>query len=60
MTELYTLSQKRILSAIKYEFLKMNENAFGQMEPLSEEVYASLPEYEDHPSEYYDKLLNEW
>ena len=31
----------------------------GSMLPLGEEVYASLPEYEDHPSEYYDKLLNE-
>ena len=31
----------------------------GCMLPLGEEVYASLPEYEDHPSEYYDKLLNE-
>jgi len=29
------------------------------MAPLSEEVYSSLPEYEDHPSEYYEKLLNE-
>ena len=58
-TELFTMPQKRILSAIKYEFLKMNAAAEG-MEPLSEEVYSSLPEYEDHPSEYYDKLLNEW
>jgi len=31
----------------------------GCMLPLGEEVYASLPEYEDHPSEYYDKLLDE-
>ena len=31
----------------------------GCMLPLGEEVYASLPEYEDHPSEYYEKLLNE-
>ena len=31
----------------------------GCMLPLGEEVYSSLPEYEDHPSEYYDKLLNE-
>ena len=54
------MPQKRILSAIKAEFIKMNENAFGHMEPLSEEVYASLPEYKEHPSEYYDKLLNEW
>ena len=30
----------------------------GYMLPLGEEVYASLPEYEDHPSEYYDKLLD--
>ena len=30
----------------------------GSMLPLGEEVYASLPEYEDHPSEYYDKLLD--
>ena len=57
-TDLFTMPQKRILSAIKYEFLKMNA-AEDEMEPLSEEVYASLPEYEDHPSEYYDKLLNE-
>ena len=31
----------------------------GSMLPLGEEVYSSLPEYEDHPSEYYEKLLNE-
>ena len=58
----FTLSQKRILSAIKYEFIKLNDynsDYSKVMEPLSEEVYASLPEYEDHPSEYYDKLLNE-
>ena len=65
-TDLFTMPQKRILSAIKYEFLKMNaaDDEFAvlkeaSMQPLSEEVYASLPEYEDHPSEYYDKLLNE-
>jgi len=43
----------------------------GSMLPLSDEAYTALikewnkptedelPEYEDHPSEYYDKLLNE-
>jgi len=53
MTELYTLSQKRILSAIKYEFIKMNDKAVGYMEPLSDEAYTALikewnklPEYE--------------
>jgi len=59
MTSQFTLSQRRILAAIKMEFMKMNAHDYG-MQPLSEEVYASLPEYEDHPSEYYDKLLNEW
>tara|TARA_Y100001956_G_scaffold42409_1_gene41408 strand:+ start:294 stop:509 length:216 start_codon:yes stop_codon:yes gene_type:complete len=62
MTELFTLSQKRILSTLKQEFVKMNMQLGLKvqegMEPLSEEVYASLPEYEDHPSEYYDKLLD--
>ena len=58
MTSLFTESQHRILKDIKLEFLKMNA-ADDEMEPLSEEVYASLPEYEDHPSEYYEKLLNE-
>ena len=58
MTSLFTESQLRILKDIKLEFLKMNANE-DEMEPLSEEVYASLPEYEDHPSEFYDKLLNE-
>ena len=57
MTELYTLSQKRILSAIKYEFLKMNENAFGQMEPLSDEAYTALIKEWNKPTE--DELLNE-
>lgn len=60
--------QKSILKAIKAEFRKINrEEDMGfitpkpskDMEPLSEVVYDSLPEYEDHPSEYYDKLLNE-
>ena len=66
MTSLFTESQHRILKDIKLEFLKMNaaDDEFAvlkeaSMVPLSEEVYASLPEYEDHPSEYYDKLLNE-
>ena len=58
MTSLFTESQLRILKDIKLEFLKMNADD-DEMEPLSEEVYASLPEYEDHPSEYYEKLLNE-
>ena len=57
MTELYTLSQKRILSAIKYEFLKMNENAFGHMEPLSDEAYTALIKEWNKPTE--DELLNE-
>ena len=58
----FTLSQRRILAAIKMEFIKLNSynSDYSEvMEPLSEEVYASLPEYEDHPSEYYEKLLNE-
>ena len=65
MTELFTLSQKRILSTLKQEFVKMNMQLGLKvqedegMEPLSEEVYSSLPEYEDHPNEYYDKLLDE-
>ena len=54
MTELYTLSQKRILSAIKYEFLKMNGNAFGQMEPLSEGDMVPLTD------EIYQAMLDEW
>lgn len=57
MTSLFTESQHRILKDIKLEFLKVNA-ADDKMEPLSEEVYASLPEYEDHPSEFYDKLLD--
>ena len=64
-TDLFTMPQKRILSAIKYEFLKMNA-AKAKMEPISDEAYTALvkeweklPEYEDHPSEYYDKLLDE-
>ncbi len=57
MTSLFTESQQRILKDIKLEFLKVNA-ADNKMEPLSEEVYASLPEYEDHPSEFYDKLLD--
>ncbi len=58
MRSLFTEAQQRILKDIKLEFLKVNA-AEDEMEPLSEEVYASLPEYEDYPSEYYDKLLNE-
>lgn len=65
MTSLFTESQKRILKDIKLEFLKMNA-AEDAMEPISDEAYTALikewnklPEYEDHPSEYYDKLLNE-
>ena len=53
MTELYTLPQKRILSAIKYEFLKMNDNAFGQMEPLSEGEMVPLSD------EIYQAMLDE-
>jgi len=48
----FTLSQRRILAAIKMEFIKLNNynSDYSEvMEPLSEEVYASLPEYEDHP-----------
>mgnify|MGYP003144629920 CR=1 FL=1 len=105
MTSQFTLSQRKILAAIKMEFIKLNnyitEDEFTfldmaveywqdkeelinpsidyvvdptellerlgnissgyseVMEPLGEEVYASLPEYEDHPSKYYEKLLNE-
>ena len=65
MTSLFTESQKRILKDIKLEFLKMNA-AEDKMEPISDEAYTALiqewnklPEYEDHPSEFYDKLLNE-
>ena len=51
------------------DFHKREYNGF--MQPLSDEAYTALikewnkptedelPEYEDHPSEYYDKLLNE-
>ena len=70
MTSLFTESQHRILKDIKLEFLKVNA-AEDKMEPISDEAYTALikewnkptkdelPEYEDHPSEYYDKLLNE-
>ena len=51
------------------DFHKREYNGF--MQPISDEAYTALikewnkptedelPEYEDHPSEYYDKLLNE-
>ena len=52
MSDLYTLSQKRILSAIKYEFIKLNDYnsdyskvqaAYeAPMEPLSQDVYDAL------------------
>jgi len=52
MTDLYTLSQKRILSAIKYEFIKLNgynsdyskvQAAYeAPMQPLTDEVYNAL------------------
>ena len=70
MRSLFTEAQQRILKDIKLEFLKVNA-ADDEMEPLSDEAYTALikewnkptedelPEYEDHPSEYYDKLLNE-
>jgi len=52
MSDLYTPSQKRILSAIKYEFIKLNDYnsdyskvqaAYeAPMEPLSQDVYDAL------------------
>ena len=63
MTSQFTLSQRRVLAAIKMEFIKLNNYSSDYsevMEPLSEEVYASLPEYEDHPSEYYEKLIGKF
>ena len=45
----FTLSQRRILAAIKMEFMKLNNynSDYSEvMEPLSEEVYASLLENE--------------
>ena len=43
MRSLFTEAQQRILKDIKLEFLKVNA-AEDEMDPLSEEVYASLPE----------------
>ena len=47
MSDLYTLSQKRILSAIKYEFIKLNDynsdySKVQAMQPLTDEVYNAL------------------